>query len=97
MIDCLIQLVLYLSHTRKLFLFTASVKHSQSLSLPAIQVWVSIKQNGEIFYAHCMCMAGLGEAYSHIAAVLFTAEANTKTKAGLLSTSLPCSLFLTFK
>ena len=36
-------------------------------------------------------MAGLGEACSHVAAVLFTAEANTQTKRQFSSTSLPCS------
>jgi len=36
-------------------------------------------------------MAGLGEACSHVAAVLFTADANTKIKAGFSTTSLPCS------
>lgn len=71
--------------------FTALVRHSQCLFLLALKVWVSIKQNGEILCAHCTCMAELGEAHSHIAAVLFTAEANTKTKASLSSTSMPCS------
>ena len=75
----------------KIYVFTASVKHSQSFSLPSLKVWASIKQDGEILTAHCTCMAGLGEICSHVAAVLFTAEANTRTKAGFSSTSLPCS------
>ena len=36
-------------------------------------------------------MAGLGEACSHVAAVLFAAEANSVTKLQFSSTSLPCS------
>ena len=36
-------------------------------------------------------MAGLGEACSHIAAVLFAAQINTETKHQFTSTSLPCS------
>ena len=36
-------------------------------------------------------MAGLGEACSHIAALLFTLEANTQMKKRLSCTSLPCS------
>ena len=35
-------------------------------------------------------MAGLGEVCSHIAAVLFLMEANTKIKANTSCTSLPC-------
>ena len=64
----------------KSFLFTALVKHSQRLSLPPLKVWLAVKQSGEVLCAHCSCMAGLGEACSHVAAVLFTAEANTQTK-----------------
>ena len=36
-------------------------------------------------------MAGLGEACSHIAALLFTLEANTKMIQNTTCTSLPCS------
>ena len=36
-------------------------------------------------------MAGLGEACSHIAALLFTVEANTPVKKRTACTSLPCS------
>ena len=52
----------------KSYLFTAFVKHSQKLSSPSLKVWVAIKQSGEVMCAHCSCMAGLGEACSHIAA-----------------------------
>ena len=41
--------------------------------------------------AHCTCMAGLGEACSHIAALLFTVKANTQVKKRTACTSLPCS------
>ena len=59
-----------------------------------VKVWCGIKQSGELICAHCTCMAGLGEACSHVAAVLFTADANTKIKAGFSATSLPCSWLL---
>jgi len=36
-------------------------------------------------------MAGIGEARTHIAALLFTAEANSPIKAQFSCTSLPCS------
>jgi len=72
-------------------LFLATVKHSQSVLLPPLKVWVITKQDGEVITAHCTCMAGLGEACSHAAAVLFAAEANALTKSQFSSTSLPCS------
>ena len=74
-----------------IYLFTAQVKHSQRLSDAPLKVWLAIKENGEVVCAHCNCMAGLGEVCSHVAAVLFTAEANTQIKNRTSSTSLPCS------
>jgi len=59
------------------YMVTAAVRHSQKLSVPSAKLWVAVKQNGTVVCANCSCMAGLGEAYSHIAAVLFTMEANT--------------------
>ena len=41
--------------------------------------------------AYCTCMAGIGEACTHIAALPFTAEANTQIKSQFSCTSLPCS------
>ena len=73
------------------FIFTASVKHSQSLSATPLKVWASIKSDGTILCAHCTRMAGLGEVCSHVAAVLFAAYENTKVKEQHSSTSLPCS------
>ena len=52
------------------YVFTAMVKHSQSLSAPPLKVWVGFRYNGEVLCAHCTCMAGVGEACSQIAAVL---------------------------
>ena len=73
------------------YVFTALVKHSQRLSAVSLKVWVAIKHNGEIICAHCTCMAGLGETCSHVAALLFTAEANSQFKQQTSSTSLPCA------
>jgi len=64
----------------KAFMFTASVKHSQCLSSTPLKVWVAIKSDGRILCVHCTCMAGLGEACSHVATVLFAAYKNTKVK-----------------
>jgi len=63
---------------------------SQSLSLPSLKTWIAIEQSGEVLCAHCRCMAGIGEAHSHIAAVLFTVEANTQMKHYFSCMSLPC-------
>ena len=75
----------------KVFILTSLVKHSQQLTAPPLQVWVATKQQGEVLCAHCSCMVGLGEACSHIAALLFAAETNTQLKGQFASTSLPCS------
>ena len=50
-----------------------------------------MEKAGTVLCAHCTCMAGLGEACSHIGALLFTLEANTQIKKRLSCTSLPCS------
>ena len=75
----------------KNYLYTALVKHSQTLSVPPLKVWVVVNDNGVVISAHCTCMAGMGEACAHVGAVLFTAEANTKAKHQMSSTSLPCA------
>lgn len=72
-------------------LVMASVRHSQKLSVPPVKSWVVAKKEGTIVMGHCTCMAGLGEACSHIGALLFTLEANTRYKQSLSCTSLPCS------
>ncbi len=73
------------------FLVTACVKHSQKLSATLVKPWVAVKQIGTVLCCHCTCMAGLGEACSHIASVLFALEANTQLKKRTSCTSLPCS------
>ena len=73
------------------YMITASVRHSQKLSILPAKPWVAVKQSGTVVCAHCSCMAGLGEACSHTAALLFTSEANTKMKNSTSCTSLPCS------
>ena len=72
-------------------LVVASVRHSQKLSVPPVRSWVVAKKEGTVVMGHCTCMAGLGEACSHIGAVLFTLEANTRYKQSISCTSLPCS------
>ena len=74
-----------------IFMFTALVRQSQSLSLPPLKVWIATYSSGEVVCAHCTCMAGIGEACTHIAALLFTAETNTQIKSHFSCTSLPCT------
>ena len=74
----------------KVFIVMSLVKHSQCLTATPLKVWVATKQQGEVLCAHCTCMAGLGEACSHIAALLFAVETNTQLKSQFASTSLPC-------
>ena len=73
------------------YLATGCVKHSQSLSATPAKPWVAVKTEGTVVVAHCTCMAGLGEACSHIAALLFLLEGNTLYQNNLSCTSLPCS------
>ena len=68
-----------------------SVCHSQRLTVAPATPWVVAKKEGTIHCAYCTCMAGLGEACSHIAALLFMLESNTQHKRMLSCTSLPCS------
>ena len=44
-----------------------------------------------LLWAHCTCMARLGEACLHIAALLFLLEGNTLYRNNQSCTSLPCS------
>ena len=67
------------------------VKHSQRLSVSSLHPWVAVEPNGIVLCAHCTCMAGLGEACSHVAALLFTMEINTRLLNNTSCTSLACS------
>uniref|UniRef100_A0A224Z0X7 Inhibitor of growth protein 3 n=1 Tax=Rhipicephalus zambeziensis TaxID=60191 RepID=A0A224Z0X7_9ACAR len=53
----------------------AKVNHSQALTTQPLEPWLLIKKDGAVKAAHCTCMAGLGEACSHIGALLFYLEA----------------------
>lgn len=44
------------------------------LNLPPLNAWVLCENEGYVLCAHCTCMAGLGEACSHVGAVLFAIE-----------------------
>ena len=40
--------------------------------------WVVCEKSGKVLYAHCDCMAGLGESCSHVASLLWAIEAGCK-------------------
>ena len=40
----------------------ATVRHSQSVTATPLHPWSAAKRSGMIFFSHCTCMAGLGEA-----------------------------------
>ena len=68
----------------------AKVRHSQAASLSPLELWAAVESNGIVSCAHCTCTAGLGEACSHVAAVLFCLDAHTKFIQSTACTSKPC-------
>ncbi|XP_077485408.1 uncharacterized protein LOC144095608 [Amblyomma americanum] len=52
----------------------SEVTHSQRLREAPLKVWVLAEPDGAIVTAHCTCMAGAGEACSHIGATLLAVE-----------------------
>lgn len=60
------------------FLLPSQVNHSQRLGQRPLQVWILCHKNGTVVAAHCTCMAGAGEACSHVGACLFAVETGVK-------------------
>ena len=52
--------------------------------------WVAMKQNGVIICAHCNCMAGAGEACSHVAALLYSVMTSVRIREETACTSVAC-------
>ena len=71
--------------------FLAKVRHSQSISSKHLEPWVAVNSNGSVLCAHCTCKAGLGEACSHVSALLFSLYARTVVVQNTSCTSKPCS------
>ncbi|CAN7978262.1 unnamed protein product [Ixodes persulcatus] len=55
-------------------LLLSEVNHSQRLRETPAKVWILVHGDGSIITAHCTCMAGAGEACSHIGSTLFAVE-----------------------
>ena len=68
-------------------LVVARVRHGQSqsqFSKTPNHSWLGISADGSIINGHCTCMAGLGEACSHIGATMFYLELTSEyTKRNL--------------
>eukprot|EP00117_Sycon_ciliatum_P026092 scpid48939/ scgid21499/ Inhibitor of growth protein 1 len=75
---------------RNIFFVTARVRHSQSVSAEPVRPWIAAEKSGAVLGAHCTCMAGLGEACSHVAAVLFWLDARSRLNGDVACTSAPC-------
>jgi hypothetical protein len=69
----------------------AKVRHSQSVTATPLYPWIAAKRSGMILFSHCTCMAGLGEACFHVAALLFTAEARNRLFKEVSCTSQLCA------
>ena len=54
--------------------------HSQRLSATPLRPWVIVREDGSLLASYCDCMAGLGEACTHVAALLFVVEANVRVR-----------------
>ncbi|CAN7988957.1 unnamed protein product [Ixodes hexagonus] len=50
------------------------------------RLWLLLKPDGQVQEAHCTCMAGPGEACSHVGAVLFYLEAVVRRTSSLACT-----------
>ncbi|XP_047135771.1 uncharacterized protein LOC124812781 [Hydra vulgaris] len=61
-------------------LVIGKVYHSQKHKETAASTWIISEMDGKVIYAHCNCMAGLGEACSHIGAVLFYIDAAVRIR-----------------
>ncbi|XP_052268883.1 uncharacterized protein LOC127870291 isoform X2 [Dreissena polymorpha] len=59
---------------------TAKVLHSQRLREKPLRPWVISDKTGQVMGAHCTCMAGLGAACTHIAALLFAVDATVRIR-----------------
>ena len=71
--------------------FCQALTKALRLSATPLKPWFAAKMEGTIVCVYCTCMAGLGEACSHIAALLFTLEKKSQHQNITTCTSLTCS------
>jgi hypothetical protein len=51
--------------------------------------WIVAEKDGKIIVGHCTCMAGLGEACSHMPALLFAIDTTVKIRDSKTVTEEP--------
>ncbi len=51
-----------------------------SLNKKPLTPWIIAEGTGKIISAHCDCMAGLGESYSHVASLLWAIESGVRIR-----------------
>ena len=60
------------SNSSKCCILIGKVAHGQRHSDPLVNAWILVnKDDCQIKAAHCTCMAGIAESFSHIAAISF--------------------------
>ncbi|KAG1671733.1 Chromatin modification-related protein YNG2 [Nymphon striatum] len=60
--------------------FSFQVLHSQRMSEKPLRPWIISEKSGAVKAAHCNCMAGLGEACTHISALFFSIDATVRIR-----------------
>ena len=73
-----------------IIIVTAKVRHSPSVSAALLKSWIATDKDCTVYCAHCICVTGLGEACSHIAALLFAVETTTRFLEETSCASVPC-------
>ena len=77
-----------------LFTYTLCNSNMPSFLLPLLPNRSPLGADGEVETAHCTCIAGLGEACSHVASLLFYVEAFYHTIEATSCTQEQCTWFL---
>ena len=72
----------------------SQVLHSQRLREKPLQPWIIAEKAGTVCIAHCDCMAGLGEACTHTATLLFAIYTTVKIRSSKTVTQEPAHWLL---
>ncbi|XP_038045000.1 uncharacterized protein LOC119725695 isoform X1 [Patiria miniata] len=68
---------------------TAKVMHSQRLREAALKPWLIAEKCGKIIATHCNCIAGLGEACTHVSALMFYIDTKVRIRDSKTVTQEP--------
>ena len=63
--------------------------HSMKLSLKPLNPWVIVEKNGKVLASHCDCQAGLGEACTHVASLLYAVDGTVRVRDSRTVTQEP--------